>query len=57
MKKKDGVYAQFYVVKDGLEFPIQTINLRDLSRILTESIIGVLENIIYPKGTEKDDKN
>lgn len=55
MKKENGVYVDFYVVKDGLQLPIKTMNLRDFSRDLTESVIGALEGIISPKSEEEND--
>lgn len=55
MKKENGVYVDFYVVKDGMHLPIKTMNLRDFSRNLTESVIGSLECIISPKSEEEND--
>lgn len=48
MKKENGIYADSYVYKDGMEFPIRTLNVKDISRMLTDSLMNGLENIVNP---------
>lgn len=48
MKKENGIYADFYVYKDGMEFPIRTLHMKDVSRLLTDGLMNGLENVVNP---------
>lgn len=48
----DGIYIEVYAVKDGVRYNYQVISLNDVTKILTNSILDGLQEIIMPKESE-----
>lgn len=46
MKKENGIYCDFYCHKDGMDFPLKTLNVRELSNVLITGVLDSLGKII-----------
>lgn len=46
MAEKDGIYIEVFVVKDGVRYNAKIINMKDVSAILTNSLMDGIETII-----------
>ena len=44
-KGEDGIYLQMFCVKDGVRYDGGSINLRDASQILTQSLLDGIEKL------------
>ena len=42
----DGIYIEVFAIKDGIRYNQKVINIRELSKILTNSMLDGLEKII-----------
>lgn len=54
MNDKDGIYIEVFAVRDGVRYNAQVISLNDVTKILTNSILNGVQEIIMP--TESEDK-
>ena len=45
-KLDDGIYMQIFAVKDGVRYDQKVVNIRELSKILTNSMLDGIEKII-----------
>lgn len=52
MNYKDGIYFEVFAVKDGVRYNSQIISLNDISKIMTNSLMNGLQEIIMPKKSE-----
>ena len=52
MTYKDGIYFEVFVVKEGLRYNAQVISLNDVTKILTNSLLDGVQEIIMPKESE-----
>ena len=52
MKYNDGIYFEVFAVKDGVRYNAQIISINDISKVLTNSLLDVLQEIIMPKESE-----
>lgn len=44
--REDGIYAEFFGVKDGIKYQTSNVvNLRDMSKTLTDSVMNGIEKI------------
>ena len=43
---KDGIYFDVFAFKDGFRYHIKTINVADVSKIFTHSVMDGLEKVI-----------
>lgn len=46
----DGIYVDIFAVKDGKKYFLKTIDIKDVSKILVDSLMNGIEEIMY--GTE-----
>lgn len=44
-KREDGIYAQFFAIKDGERYDTNVINLKEISSILTNSLMDGIEKL------------
>lgn len=52
MTYKDGIYFEVFAVKEGLRYNGQVISLNDVTKILTNSLLNGVQEIIMPKESE-----
>ena len=52
MTNKDGIYFEVFAVKDGVRYNSQIISLNDVSKVMTNSLMDGLQEIIMPKESE-----
>ena len=52
MKNNDGVYIAVFAIKDGVRYNAQVISLNDVTKILTNSLLDGVQEIIMPKKSE-----
>lgn len=52
MNHNDGIYIEVFAVKDGVRYNAQVISLNDVSKVLTNSLMDGLQEIIMPKESE-----
>jgi hypothetical protein len=46
MSEKDGIYIEVLVVKDGIRYNTKIVNMKDVSAILTNSLMDGIETVI-----------
>lgn len=51
---KDGLYVQFFVVKDGVPHPCKTVSMQDVTRTLVNAIMDGIEKIATSENTNGD---
>lgn len=44
-KRDDGIYMQLFCVKDGVRYDMKVVNLKDVSTILTNSLMDGIEKL------------
>lgn len=44
-KKDDGIYAQLFVVKDGVRYDMKTVSLAEVTNVLTNSLMDGIEKL------------
>ena len=52
MKNNDGIYIEVFAIKDGVRYNAQVISLNDVTKILTNSLLDGVQEIIMPKESE-----
>ena len=43
---EDGIYAEFFAIQNGKRYTAKSVNLRDMSKALTNGLMDVLEKLI-----------
>lgn len=51
---KDGLYVQFFVVKDGTPYPCKVVSMQDMTKILVNTMMDGIEKIVTSKDTNGD---
>lgn len=44
---ENGIYIDVFVVKDGLRYPLKTLDMGDVSKILVDNLMNGIEEIVY----------
>ena len=52
MRYKDGIYFEIFAIKDGVRYNSQIISLNEVSKVMTNSLMDGLQEIIMPKESE-----
>ena len=52
MNYTDGIYIEVFAVKDGVRYNAKVISLNDVSKVMTNSLMDGLQEIIMPKESE-----
>ena len=53
---KDGIYLELFVTKNGIKYPLKTISLKYFIKVLTNSLMDGIENVInIPLPNEEGD--
>ena len=45
IKRDDGVYMQLFCVKNGVRYDMKVVNLKEMSTILVNSLMGGIEKL------------
>lgn len=43
--REDGIYSEFFAVKDGTRYDAKVVNMREISTTLTNSLMDGIENL------------
>ena len=43
----DGIYVDIFVVKDCKKYPLKTLDMGDVSKILVDNLMNGIEEIVY----------
>jgi len=54
---EDGIYFEIFAIKDGERYNSHTINIKDVSRILTNSLLDGVEKIVTQSQQEEKSDN
>ena len=53
---KDGIYLELFVTKNGIKYPLKTFSLQYFIKVLTNSLMDGIENVVnVPLSNEKGD--
>lgn len=53
-RMKDGLYVQFFVVKDGVSYPCKVVSMQDMTRTLVNAMMDGVEKIATSNDTNGD---